>query len=260
MQQSRSAPLFAIARFTVIEAMHNRLLWLVAAFLLGGFGLAEFLSEVAITESTHFQSGFFAVVMRTCAVFTLSLFVITSMVREFNDKGVELILSLPIPRATYLFGKLLGFSFLAGMLALICALCLLVYVPGEQTLIWGLSLGLELVLVTALSLLCLVTFTQITWALSTVIAFYVLARSISDIQLMGHHPIASSTLLSQRLINTVIDAIAYLLPELHRFTLSEWVIYHSGQLSDLWPIAAQSLIYVTLLCAAALFDLYRKNF
>ena len=253
-------PLFTIARFTVIEAVRNRMLWLVASVLIGSFGLAEFLSEVAITESAHYQSGFFAAIIRTSAVFTLSLFVITSMVREFNDKGVELILSLPIPRATYLLGKLLGFSILAWALALLCALSLLVYVPAEQALIWGVSLGFELFLMTALSLLCLVTFNQITWALSTVTAFYVLARSISDIQLMGHGPLASSTSIPQYLINALIDAMAYLLPELHRFTLSDWVIYHSGQLADLWPIAAQSLIYVTLLCAAALFDLYRKNF
>ena len=62
----------------------------------------------------------------------------------------------------------------------------------------------------------------------------------------------------QYALNTGIDALALLLPHLDRFTRGDWLVYHDGGVADLAGIAAQTAIYVALLAAAALFDLYRK--
>jgi len=64
---------------------------------------------------------------------------------------------------------------------------------------------------------------------------------------------------SQSLITHFIDGVAFLLPDLARFTSSEWLVYQTGGWQDVAPIAAQTLIYLALLAGAALFDLYRKN-
>ena len=192
-------------------------------------------------------------------MFTIALFVITSMVREFDDKGLELVLSLPIPRYHYFLGKLLGFSALAVMTAAFCGLVLLVHAPPAQVALWVFSLSCELLIITVLSLLCLFTFNQVMLALSAVMAFYLLSRGIDAIQLMAHNPIVSTESWSQRLIEHFIDGVAFLLPDLARFTSSEWLVYHTGGLRDALPIAVQSLVYLALLAGAALFDLYRKN-
>ena len=189
----------------------------------------------------------------------VALFVITSMVREFDDKVLELVLALPVPRAHYYFGKLLGFSLLAALTAVVFGLVLLIYVPADQVLLWVISLTCELLIVTALSLLCLFTFAQVTLALSAVMAFYLLARSIDAFRLMAEYPVAAADTLSHRVIQWVIEGLAFLLPSFERFTSSAWLVYHSGAWADLLPIAAQTLIYLTLLAGAALFDLYRKN-
>ncbi len=253
------SPTLAIAKYTALEALRNRLLWLVFAFLIVAFGLTEFIGDVAITESGQFRSGFMGALLRIFSVFMISLFVITSMVREFNDKGLELVLSLPIPRLHYFFGKLLGFSLLAVATAALCTACLVLYAPADQALQWGLSLALELLIVTTFSLLCLFTFNHVTLAFSMVVAFYALSRTISAIQLIGHGPLVDSANLSQQAINAFISALAFLLPELHNFTVSDWLIYHTGTWADLLPILSQSVVYLVLLCSAALFDLYRKN-
>lgn len=255
----RSSPTLAIAAYTVLEAVRNRLLRLMFVFIVAAFGLTEFLGEVAVTETLQFQSGFLGSVLRAFAVFMISLFVITSLVRDFNDKGLELVLSLPIPRASYFLGKLLGFSVLAALTALLSCICLLLYAPASQVVLWGISLTCELLIVTAFSLLCLFTFNHVTPALSVVMAFYVLSRSIGAFQLIGHGPLAETTTLSQQLINGFLDALAFVLPELQNFTVSEWLIYHTGSLVALGPIVGQSLIYVVLISGVALFDLYRKN-
>jgi ABC-type transport system involved in multi-copper enzyme maturation permease subunit len=200
-----------------------------------------------------------AAMLRFFSVFTIALFVITSMVREFDDKGLELVLSLPIPRYHYLIGKLLGFSALALMTAVLCGLVLLVHAPPGQVALWVFSLSCELLIITALSLLCLFTFNQVTLALSAVMAFYLLSRSIAAMQLMAHNPIVRSDTWSQEIIEHFIDGVAFLLPDFARFTSSEWLVYHTGGWQDVAPIAGQSLIYLMLLGGAALFDLYRKN-
>lgn len=249
----------AVAQYTTLEALRNRLLWLVVGFVVGGFTFAEFIGEVAITESAEFQSSFLGAVLRVSAVFMVSLFVITSMVREFNDKGLELVLSQPIARATYFVGKLLGFAGLALFTAALYALALLIYTPVDQALMWGISLTAELLIVMTFSLLCLFTFAHVTLALSVVMAFYVLARTITALQLIGQGPLGPAGQLSQQVIGWLMSGLGFLLPELDRFTSSEWLVYHTGQWQDLWPILGQSVIYVALLSGAALFDLYRKN-
>lgn len=255
----RDSKIFTIAWYTFLEATRNRLIWLVVAFVVIGFGLSQFVAEIAIAESATFQSSLLAAMLRFFAVFTISLFVITSMVREFDDKGLELVLSLPIPRFHYFLGKLLGFSVLAVMTAVFCGVTLLVHAPPSQVALWVFSLSCELLIVTALSLLCLFTFNQVMLALSAVMAFYLLSRSIEAMQLMAHNPIVRTESWSQRLMEHFIDGVAFLLPDLGRFTSSDWLVYHTGGLQDALPIAGQSLVYLTLLSGAALFDLYRKN-
>lgn len=251
-------PILTIAAFTVLEAVRSRLLWLIIAVLFAAFGLTEFIGSVAITEGPEIKSGLLGAFLRLFAVFVISLFVTTSMNRELNDKGLELILSLPIPRAAYYFGKLLGFSMVAWVAAVLIGGWLFLYVPASQLVFWTASLTCELLIVTSLSLLCLLSFQQVTLALSAVAGFYLLSRTIGSIQLIGQSPLIG-TAFPQRVINTAVDAIAFLLPELHRFTPSRWLIYHTAGWPDLVPILGQTVVYLTLLIGAGLFDFYRKN-
>ncbi len=248
----------AIARVVFLEAVRGRLLWLVMTILVIGLGLAEFTADVAITESDQIVRGLLGSWLRASAVFVSALFVVTSMVRDFNDKGTELILSLPIPRAIYLFGRLAGYWYVCAVIALLCGALLLLYVPVDQALIWMLSLFFELVLIAALAVLCLLTLNHITLGMSAVIGFYLLARSMGAIALIGQNPLLELSSVSQQVINSVLTGLAYLLPDLHLFTLSQWLMYENATPQLLLPIVGQSLIYVVLLCAASLFDLQRK--
>lgn len=247
-----------IAFYTLLEALRNRLMWLVVLVALIGIALSGFLHEIAITESGQIQVALLAAFLRFAAVFLLATFVVTSMVREFNDKGLELLLALPLPRAGYLLGKLAGFAALALVPALIFGLLTAFLAPPAQTALWALSLICELWIVAAFSLLCVLTFNQIMAALSATLAFYLLARSITALQLIGQGPLSENT-LSQQVINFVIDAIATLLPHLDGFTRTEWLVYHTGNWAALPPLLAQTGVYLALLAGAALFDLYRKN-
>jgi ABC-type transport system involved in multi-copper enzyme maturation permease subunit len=249
-----------IAAFTLLEAVRGRFLWILLMVLFLGLGLAEFVGDIAITESAETKSALLGAVLRLYAVWAVSLFATTSLVRELSDKTLELTLALPIPRASYYFGKLLGVSMTALVTAILIGFCLALYVPFPQVVPWVVSLICELLLVGAFSLLCAFSFHQVPLALSAVAGFYLLSRAISAIQLIGHGPLADPNSLAQRVLGQAVDLIAYLLPELHRFTPGRWLMYGGTEWSDLMPILGQTVVYLALLAGAGLFDLYRKTF
>lgn len=247
-----------IAFYTFLEALRNRLTWLIVLVALIGIGISGFLNELAITESRQIQVALLAAFLRFSAVFLLATFVVTSMVREFNDKGLELLLALPLPRAAYLFGKLAGFAGLALVPALLFGALTAFFTLPAQALLWTVSLICELWIVAAFSMLCVLTFNQIMAALTAVMGFYLLARSIAAIQLIGNDPLSAQT-MSQQVMQFLINSLSAVLPHLDVFTRTDWLVYQTGNWPALSVVLVQSAICLALLSGAALFDLYRKN-
>jgi len=268
--------ILTIGRFTLLEALRTRLPWLVLALLAGLLLLSLFVQQVAITETHRLQMGFLAAGARLGTVFVLTLHVAASMVREFNDKGVDLLLSLDLPRAGYYLGKLAGYvgialvmaalttaalalpSLLTSALAL-AGLALAPIAPPPDLMLWGLSLACELTLIASLTLFCVITFAQLMPAVSFVAAFYLLARSLAAMRLLAGSQLLDPNGFSARASTWVVDALALLLPDLSRFTGTAWLLDGSGDAAALGFVAAQTAVYASLLALAGLFDLYRKN-
>ncbi len=254
-----NSPVLVIARYTYLEAIRNRLFMLALTGLVCAFGLSEFVSELAITESREFVASIIASLLRFFCVFVIGLFVITSIVREYNDKGFDYILALPYPRRVYYFGKLIGYTLLSVVVVLSVSVILLFYSDLVPVIYWCLSLVLELLIVVSLSLLFVFTFRRVTQAFSGVVAFYLLARGMETIQLISDSPLLKTNTLSQDFINSLLDLIALVLPRLDLFARTEWLIYAAPDLSALSTNLVQTLVYVILLSACSLFDLYRME-
>jgi ABC-type transport system involved in multi-copper enzyme maturation permease subunit len=252
--------ILTLATYVAVEAFRTRFFAVIVMLLVIGLGLTLFLGQVAIIETVAIQSSWLAAFLRLSAMYVVSLFVITSIVREFHDHSIYLWLSFPMRRSTYFFGKLSGFALVACLTAVLYGVALFWYVPGWQVGLWTLSLLCELLIVISLSFLCVFTFHQTVQAFSIVLGFYILARSISMMQLMTQGPLLqNSHAWTDHLINSLVELLAMLLPHLDRFTQTEWLVYHTGNLNSLLVIFVQTVIYVVLLATMSLFDLYRKN-
>jgi ABC-type transport system involved in multi-copper enzyme maturation permease subunit len=247
-----------IAFYTVLEALRNRLGWLLLAVALAALGLGAFLDSLAMTESRQIQAALLGALARMAAVFLLATFVVTSMVREIHDKGLELLLALPLTRAAYLFGKLLGFGAVALAPALLFGALMLRYAAAPQAALWGASLWCELWIVAGFALVCVLTLRSMLAALSASMAFYLGARSIAAVQMMAQVPLAPPA-PSQRAADALLDVVSAVLPRLDQFTQSSWLVYGDGSAGALASIAAQTVICMGLLAGVALFDFYRKN-
>jgi hypothetical protein len=236
------------------------LLWLSLLVVAISFGLVEFIGELAITEHRVTQVAVLAAFLRLSAVVIVTMFVVSSSVRELQDKTLEMILAMPLHRSSYYVGKLIGFLQVSMIIALVFSALLLLYASSDQVLIWGLSLFFELIIVVALGLVMLFTFNQIPAAITGVLVIYAAARSATSIYLMSKYPIISHNTISQKFMDGFIEILTWLLPDLHRFTQTEWLAHNTGSFQLLVPVMTQSMIYLVLLSAVALFDFYRKNF
>ena len=255
--KSRAA---TIARYTLLEALRTRLplisLAVLAALVAAGF----FVEQVAVTEGVRFRAGFYAATARWAAVFILALHVLAAVAREFDDKALDVLLALDLPRSHYVLGRLAGFVAVAALIAVAACVPLAWSVPPAALAQWGLSLAFELAIVAALALFCAITFNQIVPAAGFVAAFYVLARALTAMRLIGANPIAEADVFTHRAISFVVEGLALVIPALEGWTRTEWLLDQPAPWSTLSVIAGQSVLYVVLLAAAAMFDLHRKNF
>lgn len=248
-----------IARFTLLEGLRARFFRIAGLVFLIVLGGALFAGELAITESVRIRATLLAAFLRPATIFLVSLYIISSMARESNDKGTELILAIDMPRASYILGKFAGFALLGTSLALAAGLLAATLAPPQPAALWSLSLLLEIWLTAAASLFCAVSVTQIVPAASLALGFYLLARNITTIQLLGNSPVLEHN-LSHEAITRLFDLIALALPRLDNFTQSAWLGGYAPAWNILPSLLGQSTLYIALLLGAAMFDFYRKNF
>lgn len=248
-----------VGRFTLIEAIHSRVALAALIVILAGAGLGQFTNMLALTDSTGIQAATLAALYRMAAVFLLCSFTIASVVREHNDKSLELTFSLPLPRAAYLLGKWLGCTLAAVVLAGLFALPLGFSAPWPALAAWAVSLALELTLMASASLLCALTFTHVVGSLTATAAFYALSRAMGALLAIGSGSVAPLESAGFQAANWMLQVIAALLPRLDLFTRTAWLTGDGEPFADLGLIALQSVVYTALLLAAGFIDLMRKN-
>lgn len=250
--------IFTLARYTLIEALRNRLLWLAVLSIFIGFGFSYFLQQIAVTESRQIQSGALAAVYRLFAVFIMASFVISGTLREYHDKGLEFFLAMAMTRSTYFFGKLLGYCACSLVIAVLYCVPMFLGSAVEPSLLWGISLFLELLLMSAVSFFFAITLTQMPSALAAILGFYLLSRSMGTLLTLMHGPLADHGGV-QNAVDMAITGIGFCIPRLDAFTQTAWLVYPGANWHELLPIALQTAIYVPLVSSAALFDFYRRN-
>src|SRR6185369_6696044 len=230
-------PTSTVARYVLIEARRSALPWLALACVLAALGLAGFLSKVAITEAAALQASVCAALLRACAVFLVAVHVIASVVREANDKGLELALALPLSRPSWYLGKLLGFVATAALISLLFALPLLAWSAPGDLAAWGLALAAETAVIAAAAMFFATALGQTVAAIGAVLGLYVLARSISAIQAIAGSPLADEGAAGQA-ARWAIDGLALLLPRLEAMPRGDWLLYGSGTAAELAPALA----------------------
>jgi ABC-type Na+ efflux pump permease subunit len=247
-----------LMRLTLLEARRGGLPWLGLASIAAGVGIAAFLAQVALTETRELQVAILAALLRACAIFLVAAHVTSSLLRELDDKALEMMLALPLHRATQYLGRLAGYVACSTLVSLAFAAALALLAPPAAVALWGLSLACEAALVAAAALFFAVTLARLVPAIAATLGLYLLARSIAAIQAIAAAP-ASDASAAQVAARWTIDAIALVLPRLDAATRTEWLLYGTPTALAYGSALGGLIIYTALIVAAGLFDFYRRN-
>lgn len=251
-------PTATLARLVLLEARRGGLPWLALASIVLSAALALFLSRVALTESLSLQVAVVAAVLRACSVFLIATHVAASTAREINDKGLELMLALPLSRSTQYLGRLAGFAACGIVVALAFALPLALWAPAVKVMAWGACLAVETALVGAIALFFAMTLGQLVPALAATAGLYLVARIMPTVRLISTGPLADDSPL-QHAAQWIVDGIALLLPPVDAMTRTEWLLYDLPSARAYALALGGALVYGALIAAAGLFDFHRRS-
>lgn len=248
--------ILTISRFSLLEAIRGKIIWIITALLILSVMLAFFISQTALTETRETQVALMAGVLRLSSVMVMIFFVISSIARDFQDKSVELLFSISIPRYQVFIGKFAGFSLLALSAVVIFSVGLIFYSDPVSVLIWCFSLWCELTLVALISLIFILSLEHVAMSLIASIGTYALMRFMPAIQGMGDGPFQDS--IFNQFMNTVLDFIDLLLPRLDHFTQSSWLAKGAAGEIDVVYFLLEFILFVCLFVLVGVIDLKRK--
>ncbi|MDH5516906.1 MAG: hypothetical protein OEY36_03675 [Gammaproteobacteria bacterium] len=252
-----ASSIITIARFSLLEAMRGKILWFVMLLLLLALSFSLFISQAALTETRESEAAIIAGFLRLASILMMIFFVVASIARDFQDKSIELLFSVNIPRNQVFLGKFAGFSALAFVIAGIFFCGLLWFANSYSVFIWSLSLWCELTLMALIALVFILSLENVTLSLLASIGIYGLMRFMPAIQSIGDGPFQGG--LFNRVINSVLDSIDFILPRLEHFSQSSWLVYGGPEATTIISFGVEFLLFCTLLCLAGIIELKRKS-
>ena len=205
--------------------------------------------------------AFQAELLRYCLVLWVLLMMVTTVVRNFDSRQFDRLLSMPISRWQYVVACFAVVLTLAFNGALVTFLTLAANTSMAMTGYWTLALMFELVLVGTLALLAALSIEKITSAVFLTVSMYLLSRSSEIIQQMLNENIRlTDGSMSSNLLEQVFSLILYVLPADLGFANNDLLFSPSISFSLLIDQAFVTIVYSLLILCVCLIDFYRKEF
>jgi ABC-type transport system involved in multi-copper enzyme maturation permease subunit len=250
--------LLAIARYTFLQQFRNRLYLVVLLFGLLMVGASLLFGALAGDQEVRVILDLGLVTAEIFGLATAVFGAVTLVVEEMESKTIYLILTRPLPRPLYVLGRFLGLLLAVGASLVVMELLLfsILYLKGwkpDPAVFAALPMiGLKVMVMTALSLLCSLTFTSAPTATVFSILFWVLGHFGSEIRFMAEKSGKTATLLAK--------GLSVLLPNLSMLNARDLIempgfavgpLLHGALYAGLYTLACLSL-------SAALFS--KKEF
>lgn len=249
--------IWALAWNTWREFVRDRIFYLtfVVAALLVGF--SYLLATLTIVESRKILLDFGFAALSLAGVAIAVFLGVSSVAREIENRVVYTIITKPVSRTTYLFGKFLGCAAVLAAATLLLSLTLVgIVAMSDEALPSGywaccLLIWLESLIVLAFAFLAAIQFSSVLSAGFT-FAFFLIGRSNLAFSTMAEKAQSPD-------MKAVAGALYYVFPNLERFNLRDVVAYGQPYPSEMVPISgAYALAYVAV-CLGVAFLAFRRR-
>lgn len=248
----------AIVRLVILTALRDRLFVGLIALLAMSAASAVFLSGTALTEQVETATVFAAGAGRVVLVLGLTIFAALHIQTLFETREVEAVLSRAISRPRFVVAYWLGLAAVAAALAACFGTAIMLITPLKLgAFLWVCTLIAECIIIMAVVVFAGLMLERATPTVFFTMGFYGLAR------LMGFfvsiRESATDFSAATAFVKRMLDAILLFIPRLDLFAQTQWLVYGAGQF-ELAYLALQTALFLTLVLAAASYDLNRKQF
>ncbi len=253
--------MFTTTRYILLTAVRDWLFIALFIAIIFAISISSLLGGTAVTEEGQMILSYITSSSRMILLVGLMVFVCFHVRRAFDNREVELILSRPISRPTFVFSYWLGFAVLSCFLVIPVTLAVPVFSSPDfgGLIFWSISLLFEAFIVVAFSLFISLILKS---AVSSVLAsfgFYFIAR-IMGFFLMLIHNYLFEVFSASWFMSKLMLVVSTVLPRLDLFGKSKWLIYGPGADDHLWVFVFQAAIYIPFLLLMAISDFKRKQF
>ncbi|MBK8576017.1 MAG: ABC transporter permease [Elusimicrobia bacterium] len=183
--------ILAIARYTFLQQFRNRLYLVVVLFGLLLVAASLLFGALAGDQEVRVILDFGLVTAEIFGLATAVFGAVTLVVEEMESKTIYLILTRPLPRPFYVLGRFLGLLLAVGASMAVMEvfhfslLFMKGWTPDPAVFAALPMMGLKIMVMTALSLLCSLTFTSAPTATVFSILFWVLGHFGNEIRFMA---------------------------------------------------------------------------
>lgn len=251
----------ALFRYLMLGIVSRRLFVLLVLVVLAAALGGGFIHELTIINGDAIVNAFIADFLRY-SLALLALLVVTSAVAEdYESRQFERLLTMPLSRWQYIAAQTLVIACLCLLLVLPALLLVSFYSGPALGAYWAGALWLELMLVSLLGMLAILSLEKVPLAVFFSLAIYLLAKLSGLITLMLAESVRlSDGSASSRALEMIFGAILYVIPDNGSFAQND-VFFEAADLFASFSDQLLSVsIYALFLLAVSLVDFYRKEF
>lgn len=251
-------PIIVLAHQTWLEAWHARLPVMLFTMLALGLATQWFVGAVSLVETSSSGLAIAAPLVRLLAVAMVASISVSLIARELTDRRIELVLSAPIERPTWVMGRFAGVAIIALVTSVAAAGAVAGNVSMMAWLSWWASLVPELALVGALAVTVTVALKGSALSLLAMTVLYLTSRLIGVIDQLAGSGLPG--LSGWEAANWLTSALALMLPRLELYAQSDWLLNGIAPAQALHGLslgAGQFTIYLVILAATCCLDFKR---
>lgn len=253
--------MFTTTRYILLTAIRDWLFIALFIAMLFALGISSFLGTTALSEQQQMVISYSAGATRIILLIGLIVFVCFHVRRAFENREVELILSRPISRYTFVFSYWLGFAVLSLMIIIPMVLAIQIFTKTNfyGMLYWSFSIIMEAFIVVAFSLFISLILRSAVGSVLASFAFYFICRMMGFFLVMIGNMYSNITEL-RWYMSKALYFISIFIPRFDLYGQSKWLIYGAAGDGNLWVFILQSLIFIPFLLLMAFSDFRRKQF
>jgi hypothetical protein len=247
-------------RYLLLTALRDWLFFALPLGVLAIMALSLFLSSTSLVEEREMSLVLSAGLSRIYIMIGLILFICFHVRRSFENREIEMFLSKPMSRASFVLCYWIGFSVIAALFVIFLFVVLLLFIPTNYSGFIGFAASMfaEAMIVTAFALAASLIMQSAVSAVLASFCFYFIGRMMGYMLAFLDRPGTFNPSLNHW-DDFVMAGTSMLLPRLDLFGKTEWLL-RGFELSGLWPFLVQSAVYIPLLLLMGMYDFTRRQF